>query len=100
MNHLRRAAEAGAKLRIFRAFKDNERREFVNPTRRIKKDLSLSGRQLKKLRKQLAREERAQARAAAAAAPPPASDVVAPRRPLSPRPGPGASAELHTPGAI
>jgi hypothetical protein len=99
MNHLRKAAEAGATLR--------RRVVHVNPARQVKKSLGLTGRQLRKLRKQLARQERSKARAKAAAAPPAADIVARPRRPPSPRPGPGASLERpprlvlpHTPGAI
>jgi len=76
VNLMRMAHDDGAKLRFYSSEKHGTR---VNRARQAKKELGLSGRQLKKLRKQIAREERAEARA---------RQPGAPRRPPSPRPGP------------
>lgn len=96
MNNLRKAAESGATIYCVRS-RDPKTGEPIdqrcNPARQVKKHLGLSGRQLKKLRKHRARIQREQARATAAIQST-ASDVLGvPRRPPSPRPGPGTSAE-------
>lgn len=70
MNNLRRAAIDGATVRrIVQRDRATGKvlPERINQARRIKAELGLSSRQLKKLRKRVAREEIAQRRAAAAA---------------------------------
>lgn len=81
MNNARKAAEAGA-ARIVRQV-DRETGKTLperrNDVRRFKRELGLSGRQLTKLRKKIAREERAEALARAKAAPPePETGLVRP----------------------
>lgn len=55
MNFARKAAEAGGSIRFYDVHKHGP---LVSRSRQAKKELGLSGRQLKKLRKAIAREER------------------------------------------
>jgi hypothetical protein len=62
VNHLRKAAQGGATVRrVFQRDRETgkELPQRVNPMRRMKRELGLSGRQIKKLRKAALREDKA-----------------------------------------